>query len=166
MTWCLIGNHTLFKLVMTKLIVQICVFMLWKLNYTNVFSVAFYSLQPVTHNSAQLNSIHIDCLKSALFIELQLSNQGAHLGFNESTILLLQPGLIGIKTIDKESIQTTIRFMFCTSYGTFTTLWLRQMATIFQTTFSNAFSWMKMFKFRLRCLFPRVQLTILQHWFR
>ena len=45
----------------------------------------------------------------------------------------------------------------------------RCMAAIFQTTFSNAFSWMKMFKFRLRChwtLFPSVQLTIFQHWFR
>ena len=44
-----------------------------------------------------------------------------------------------------------------------------KMAAIFQTTFSNAFSWMKMFKFRLRfhwSLFPRVQLIILQHWFR
>ena len=43
------------------------------------------------------------------------------------------------------------------------------MAAIFQTTFSNAFSWMKMFKFLLRfhwSLFPRVQLTIFQHWFR
>ena len=38
-----------------------------------------------------------------------------------------------------------------------------KMAAIFQTTFSNAFSWMKMFEFRLRfhwSLFPRVQLTI------
>ena len=38
-----------------------------------------------------------------------------------------------------------------------------KMATIFQTTFSNAFSWMKMYKFRLRfhwSLFPIVQLTI------
>ena len=44
-----------------------------------------------------------------------------------------------------------------------------KMAAISQTTFSNAFSWMKMFKFRLRfhwSLFPRVQLTIFQHWFR
>ena len=44
-----------------------------------------------------------------------------------------------------------------------------KMAAIFQTTFSNAFSWMKMFKFWLRfhwSLFPRVQLTIFQHWFR
>ena len=44
-----------------------------------------------------------------------------------------------------------------------------KMVAIFQTTFSNAFSWMKMFKFRLKfhwSLFPRVQLTIFQHWFR
>ena len=44
-----------------------------------------------------------------------------------------------------------------------------KMASIFQTTISIAFSWMKMFKFRLRfhwSLFPRVQLTIFQHWFR
>ena len=44
-----------------------------------------------------------------------------------------------------------------------------KMATIFQTTFSNAFSWMKMYRFQFRIhssLFPRVQLTIFQHWFR
>ena len=43
------------------------------------------------------------------------------------------------------------------------------MAAIFQTTFSNAFSWMTMLEFRLRfdwSLFPRVQLSIFQHWFR
>ena len=40
---------------------------------------------------------------------------------------------------------------------------------ISQTTFSNAFSWMKMLELRLKfhwSLFPRVQLTISQHWFR
>ena len=44
-----------------------------------------------------------------------------------------------------------------------------KMAAIFQTTFSNAFSWMKMYEFRLRFhwrLFLRVQLTIFLHWFR
>ena len=43
------------------------------------------------------------------------------------------------------------------------------MAAIFQTTFLNEFSWTKMYKFRLKfhwSLFPRVQLTISQHWFR
>ena len=41
--------------------------------------------------------------------------------------------------------------------------------SISQTTFSSAFSWLKMFEFWLklhRSLFLRVQLTIIQHWFR
>ena len=44
-----------------------------------------------------------------------------------------------------------------------------KMAAIFQTAFSNAFLWMKMYKFWLIFhwgLFPRVHLTIFQHWFR
>ena len=43
-----------------------------------------------------------------------------------------------------------------------------KMAAIFQTTFSDAFSWMKIYELRLFrwSLFPRVKLTIFQHWFR
>ena len=44
-----------------------------------------------------------------------------------------------------------------------------KMAAFSQTTLSNAFSWIKMFEFRLRfhwILFPGIQLTIFQHWFR
>ena len=44
-----------------------------------------------------------------------------------------------------------------------------KMAAIFQTMFSNSFSWMKMYEFRLRfhrSLFQRVQVTIYQRWFR
>ena len=44
-----------------------------------------------------------------------------------------------------------------------------KMDAISQTPFSNVFSWIKMYEFRLRfhwSLFPRVQLTIFQHWFR
>ena len=44
-----------------------------------------------------------------------------------------------------------------------------KMAAIFQTTISNAFSLIRMYKFRLIfhwSLLPRVQLTIFQHWFR
>ena len=43
-----------------------------------------------------------------------------------------------------------------------------KMAAIFQTTCSNGFYWMKMYELQLKfhwCLFPRVQLTIFQHWF-
>ena len=44
-----------------------------------------------------------------------------------------------------------------------------KMDAISQTTFSSAFSWMKIFEFRLKfhcSLLPGVQLTIFQHWFR
>ena len=44
-----------------------------------------------------------------------------------------------------------------------------KMAASFQSTFSNEFSWMKVYEFRLTfhwSLFLRVQLTIFQHWFR
>ena len=44
-----------------------------------------------------------------------------------------------------------------------------KMAAIFQTTFLNVFSWMKMYEFRLGFhwnLFLEVQLTVSQHWFR
>ena len=43
------------------------------------------------------------------------------------------------------------------------------MDAISQTTFSNAFSWMKMFEFRLKfhwSLFLKVRWTIFQYWFR
>ena len=44
-----------------------------------------------------------------------------------------------------------------------------KMAAISQTTFSSAFSWMKIYEFRLRfrwSLFLRFELTIFQYWFR
>ena len=44
-----------------------------------------------------------------------------------------------------------------------------KMDAVSQTTFSNAFSWMKMYEFRLRLhwsLFLRFELTIFKHWFR
>ena len=50
------------------------------------------------------------------------------------------------------------------------THWSRdEMAAILQTMFSNAFSSMKIYEFRLKCnwsLFLGVQLTIFQHWFK
>ena len=51
----------------------------------------------------------------------------------------------------------------------FNSLRPRQNGCHFQTTFSDVFSWMKMYKFQLRFhwgLSPRVQSTIFQHWFR
>ena len=55
-------------------------------------------------------------------------------------------------------------------HWTLLTHWGRdKMDAISQTAFSNAFSWMKMFEYRLKFhwnLFLRVQLTTSQHWFR
>ena len=55
-------------------------------------------------------------------------------------------------------------------HSTALTHWGRdKMDAILQTAFSNAFSWMKTHKFRLRfhwSLFLRFELTISQHWFR
>ena len=47
-------------------------------------------------------------------------------------------------------------------------VWLHKMAAVLQATFSNAFSWMKIFVFWLKFnwnLFLKVQFTISQHWF-
>ena len=44
-----------------------------------------------------------------------------------------------------------------------------KMEAISQTTYSNAFSWLRMYEFRLKfhwSLFPRIQLTIFHFWFR
>ena len=58
----------------------------------------------------------------------------------------------------------------CPPYSFQLTHWGRdKMAAIFQTTFSNAFYWMKIYEFRLKfhwSLFLRVQLTIFKHCFR
>ena len=63
-------------------------------------------------------------------------------------------------------LSTWVRF----SHVSTLTYWGRyKMDAISQTTFSSAFSWMKMFEFRLKfhwSLFLRVQLAIIQHWFR
>ena len=57
-------------------------------------------------------------------------------------------------------------WVFCTQFLATLTHWDRdEMKNISQMTFSNAFSSMKMFEFRLQfhwTLFPRVQLTIFQ----
>ena len=59
---------------------------------------------------------------------------------------------------------------FWSAYGFRLTPWgWKRMAAISQMTYSNAFSWMKMYKFCLRfhwSLFLRFELTIFQHWFR
>ena len=57
----------------------------------------------------------------------------------------------------------------CPATNTLYILRPRKMTAIYQMTFSNAFSWLKMYRFWLKFhwrLLLRVHLTIFQHWFR
>ena len=69
---------------------------------------------------------------------------------------------------DMSFVKSEINTFFWGFYSL--THWGRdKMDAVSQTTGSNAFSWMKMYWFWLKfhwTLFPRVQLTIFQHWFR
>ena len=60
------------------------------------------------------------------------------------------------------------RHLFFSTYCSTLTHWgWDKMAAIFHTTFSNACSRMKMYKFWFHwSLFPRIQLTVFQHWLR
>ena len=64
---------------------------------------------------------------------------------------------------------TSLYWIRALSFATINSSPLDKMAIISQTTDSNAFSWMKKSVYWLEFhwkLFPRVQLIIIQHWFR
>ena len=68
---------------------------------------------------------------------------------------------------DTTKCETRVDLLVCIASSTH---WGRdRLDAISQTTSSSAFSWIKIFEFRLKfqwSLFLRVQLTIFQHWFR
>ena len=93
-----------------------------------------------------------------LFCNQSVNSLRSHELYNHSVIVhIMACGLFGVTIIGINA-------------GMLLTHWGRdKMDAIFQTTFSNAFSWMKMFEYRLKfhwSLFLMVQLTISQHWFR
>ena len=78
-----------------------------------------------------------------------------------------------ITTTKHSKAKTVCIFLgiYCTlTHNVWSRHWGRdKMDVISQTTFSRAFSWMRIYEFRSQfhwSLFPRVQLTIFQHWFR
>ena len=75
----------------------------------------------------------------------------------------------GDKPLSKPKLVKILTHICVTRPQWVNTLRRDKMDAISQTTFSNEFSWMKMYQIRLRFhlnLFPRVQLTIFQHCFR
>ena len=87
-------------------------------------------------------------------------------------VIIIVTTVIIVKNIAAAIIIKTCLLLICFSAFQFTYLthWGRdKMDAISQTTCSSAFSWMKMFEFRMKfhwSLFLRVQLTIIQHCFR
>ena len=74
----------------------------------------------------------------------------------------------GVIFTNAETMVLFISWPFPT-FPVFNSFPLDKMATISQTIFSDAFSWMKSFVFWEVCywnLFVRVESTIFQHWFR
>ena len=128
------------------------------------------------------------CPKWHTWFDWSLSGRGTHL-----SRLCALPGALVLRAIDihdgfflsgcgRAHRQSTVRlvnsclllkinFIVSVNLGDSLTHWGRdEMNDISQTTFSNVFSSMKMFEFRLKfhwSLFPpRVKSTIFQHWFR
>ena len=78
-----------------------------------------------------------------------------------------------IRQINTDISHTASKFYEALAWGACKpkclTHWGRNKNTAILRTFSNVFSWMKMYEFWLKfhwILFLRVQLTIFQHWFR
>ena len=83
----------------------------------------------------------------------------------------LLPVIVWHQTSDNWNDDNAVHWrIYASSSFTELTHWGRdKMAAVSQTTLSSSFSWMKMLEFRLRfhwTLFLRVQLPIIQHWFR
>ena len=73
-----------------------------------------------------------------------------------------QPCCWATRQISKGYEHSSTQYCRLRQDSTLTYLPLDKIAAISQTTFSNAFSWMKSFVF----WFLKVQITIFQHWFR
>ena len=89
------------------------------------------------------------------------------LGTNLSEIL------IGIQTFSFKKMHLKMSSAkwcpFCLGLNVLTHWSPDEIDAILQMPFSNEFSWMEMYWFQLEfhwSLFPRVQITIFQHWFR
>ena len=110
------------------------------------------------HISNPLSSVHPICINSLINFVLELVSHLLRVKqWKKKNNVALFSMLIGYQ------LKALLNWFIISSL----THWGRD--NIFQTTFWKAFSWMKMFDFRLRfhgTLFHRVQLTIFQHWFR
>ena len=122
-----------------------------------------YTVYEVVTHGGHSGLFHLGFRIHEMFIQYNcISNLFTYIAHHLSWL-----GLSGIFKLDEVEVNPSLSELPLN--GCLTHWGREKMAAIFQTTFSSAFSWMKMFKFRLKfhwSLFPRVQLTIFQHWFR
>ena len=88
------------------------------------------------------------------------------LKFISDYLFLFQVSCVQCQACPHQHLDVSI-WVHC--WGYLTHLPLNKWLPLLQTTFSNAFSWMKITEFGLKfhwIFFPGVQLTISQHWFR
>ena len=128
-------------------------------------------------NFAQLWNMHTSFNKSYESIHVSNSNKLVYLQNNHIAWLDLIIQSYEWTGIDKitycvvsKSLQATTFMCRIVHSLSALTHWGRdKMDAIWQTTFSNQFSWMIMYEYRFKfhwSLFLMVQLTIFQHWFR
>ena len=110
-----------------------------------------------------------ECLLNRLFIQ---TNPSKHFHWNKPPVMRESPHRRETfpchNIIMSNHCLGTLPSKHQSNHRTINSLRPRQMDAILQTPFSNAFSCMKMFEFRLKfhwSLFPRVHVTIFQHWF-
>ena len=121
--------------------------------------------------------IQHDCEEVNACVKLDKIKSFVELWYFQYHTLIANPVMIPTPQIKQGPLQVPVAHCIrlplgCGSkpiYRYCLTLWgWDKMAAIFQTTFSNAFSWIKMCQYQLKFhwnLFPWFQLTISQHWF-
>ena len=116
---------------------------------------------PLTSMMIVLGTQHCQC-DSFQLLQWQYGSHAWNFSVLRVCQLLIKCAILYMQCLVSCYIILSVTYML-THWG-----WAKR-ATISQMTISNAFSWMKMYKFWLQFhwnLFPRVQWTIFHHWFR
>ena len=133
----------------------------------NIFKCIFFNENVCISIKISLSSLPKGSVNNIpVLVQIMAWHQSDDKSLSESMLVSL---LMHICVTRSQWVNMMVLMWLCV-FVMILTHWGRdKMVTISQTTLSNPFSWMKMFEFRLKfhwSWFPRVQLTIFQHWFR
>ena len=147
-----------------------CTFNISHATFTNKYLVAVFQL--ITTTSIQMHKVESLVLAVQVHLAWDWRAPQWKLFLLQKSELFLWDIRLSLKNYcccPLTVSNSNVNFMFFTwSFVNLTHWGWDKMATIFLTTFSNAFSWMKMYHFWPKLhwsLSLRVQLLISQHWF-